>query len=194
MGDAKPQQRHAIATVGRPAPEFTASTSSGDTVRLSDLRGRKVILFFYPKDSTPGCTRQACAFRDLAEQFERVNAVVFGVNPGGAESHRKFRERQALPFELLVDEGHTIASAYGVWQEKSLYGRRFFGVVRSHFLVDEEGVLAEARVPASPDEGPREALAAARDHERTRRARDQEASPRAEATGGSGEPKTRRAI
>jgi peroxiredoxin Q/BCP len=171
MPTASRHEHGPLATVGRPAPEFAAIASGGRAVRLRDLRGRKVVLFFYPKDSTPGCTRQACGFRDLQAEFGKVNAVVFGVNPGSSVSHDRFRQRQQLPFELLVDEEHAIASLYGVWQEKVNFGVRHFGVVRSHFVIDEDGVLVAARVPVSADEGPREALASVRDAERARRAR-----------------------
>ncbi len=155
-------EKQGIATVGRRAPDFLATTSTGEQVRLSELLGKKVVLYFYPKDATPGCTRQACGFRDLHEEFRRAGAVVFGVSPDGEKSHRKFRERQRLPFELLVDGDHAIATRYGVWQEKSAFGMRFFGVVRSHFVIDETGMLVEARVPVSADAGPGLALEAVR--------------------------------
>jgi thioredoxin-dependent peroxiredoxin len=124
---------------GRPAPDFTLPSDRGDDLTLSDLRGRKVVLYFYPKDDTPGCTIQACDFRDAVPRFEGVDAVVLGVSADSAESHRRFREKYALNFPLLADESHAVSEAYGVWKEKSMYGRKFMGIERSTFLIDEEG-------------------------------------------------------
>ena len=151
-----------VPAVGKKAPDFTARTSSGQTLRLRDLRGHKVVLYFYPKDATSGCTRQACGFRDRHDGFRSAGAIVLGVSPDSAVSHAKFRAQEKLPFELLVDADHAIAGRYGVWREKSMYGRTYFGVVRSHFVIDESGTLLEARVPVSPDESPEAALAAVR--------------------------------
>ena len=149
-----------VPVVGKKAPDFTAETSTGETLRLHDLRGKKVVLYFYPKDATSGCTRQACGFRDHHADFTGADAVVLGVSPDDAASHARFREKESLPFELLVDADHAIAESYGVWQEKSMYGRKYFGVVRSHFVIDETGTLVEARVPIKPEESPVAALAA----------------------------------
>lgn len=146
--------------VGAPAPEFTALTDSGETVRLSDFRGKKVILYFYPKDDTPGCTTQACGFRDNYPAIEEKNAVVLGVSTDGQKSHAKFRTKYNLPFTLLVDEDHAIAEAYGIWGEKSFMGRKFMGAERSHFVIDEEGKIAQAAVKVKPNDSVSQALAA----------------------------------
>jgi peroxiredoxin Q/BCP len=145
--------------VGDLAPEFSAETESGETVRLSDYRGRRVVLYFYPKDDTPGCTTQACGFRDSYPTLTERNAVVLGVSPDNARSHQKFKTKFDLPFTLLVDETHAIAEAYGVWVEKSMYGKRFMGIERSHFVIDEEGRVLDAQVKVKPEESVRAALA-----------------------------------
>jgi peroxiredoxin Q/BCP len=146
--------------VGDPAPEFEASTDTGERVKLSDFRGRKVILYFYPKDDTPGCTTQACGFRDQYLAIEEKNGVVLGVSTDGQKSHTKFRTKYNLPFTLLVDEDHKIADAYGVWGEKSMMGRTFMGVIRSHFVIDEQGRLAQTEVKVSPEDSVSRAIAA----------------------------------
>lgn len=145
--------------VGDLAPEFSAETESGETVRLSDYRGRRVVLYFYPKDDTPGCTTQACGFRDSYPTLTERNAVVLGVSPDNARSHQKFKTQFNLPFTLLVDETHALAEAYGVWVEKSMYGKRFMGIERSHFVIDEEGRVLDAQVKVKPEESVRAALA-----------------------------------
>lgn len=145
--------------VGDLAPEFSAETESGETVRLSDYRGRRVVLYFYPKDDTPGCTTQACGFRDSYPTLTERNAVVLGVSPDNARSHQKFKTKFDLPFTLLVDETHALAEAYGVWVEKSMYGKRFMGIERSHFVIDEEGRVLDAQVKVKPEESVRAALA-----------------------------------
>lgn len=128
---------------GDKAPDFKALTDAGDTVNLKDFRGKKVILYFYPKDNTPGCTQEACDFRDSMARFRKKDTVVLGVSPDGVASHQKFKTKFELPFPLLVDEDHKIAEAYGVWAEKSMYGRKFMGIVRSTFVIDEKGRIAE---------------------------------------------------
>jgi peroxiredoxin Q/BCP len=145
--------------VGDPAPDFELSSDSGDTVKLSGFRGKKVVVYFYPKDDTPGCTTQACGFRDNYPQIEEKNAVVLGISPDGVKSHQKFKTKFNLPFILLADESHTVAEAYGVWQEKKLYGRTSMGIVRSHFVVDEQGKLADVQVKVSPNDSVQRALA-----------------------------------
>lgn len=147
-------------SVGDPAPTFEAVTDSGETVNLEDFRGQKVILYFYPKDDTPGCTVQSCGFRDMHPQFSEQNAVVFGISPDGVESHQQFRNKFDLPFTLLVDDDHSIAEAYGVWGERSMYGRKFMGIFRSHFVIDEEGNLLETAYNVKPEDSPTRALAA----------------------------------
>ena len=145
---------------GDNAPDFTATTDSGATLRLRDLRGKRVVLYFYPKDDTPGCTTQACGFRDNYPVIEEKNAVVLGVSPDGVKSHQKFKTKFDLPFTLVVDEDHAIAEAYGVWVEKSMYGKQYMGVERSHFVIDEQGVLVDAQVKVKPDDSVAKALAA----------------------------------
>ena len=139
---------------GDAAPDFETMNDRNETVRLSDFRGRKVVLYFYPKDNTSGCTAQACGFRDAYPQVEAQNAVVLGVSPDSAKSHQGFRSKYELPFPLLVDSDHNISEAYGVWKEKSMYGRKYMGVVRSHFVIDEEGKVIEARYNVKPADSP----------------------------------------
>lgn len=146
--------------VGDLAPDFALTSDAGETVRLSDLRGRRVVVYFYPKDDTSGCTTQACGFRDAYPQIEEKNAVVLGISPDGVTSHQKFKSKHNLPFTLLVDEDHSVAEAYGVWQEKSMYGRKYMGIVRSHFVVDETGRLADVQVKVSPTDSVERALKA----------------------------------
>ena len=128
---------------GSAAPDFTLPSDEGGTVTLSELRGRKVVLYFYPKDDTPGCTTQACDFRDALPRFEGVDAVVLGVSPDSVASHRKFRDKFGLTFPLLADEDHRVAEAYGVWRQKKNFGVKYMGIERSTFLIDETGVVAE---------------------------------------------------
>ena len=146
--------------MGDTAPDFTATTDSGATLRLSDLRGKRVVLYFYPKDDTPGCTTQACGFRDSYPVIEEKTTVVLGVSPDGVKSHQKFKTKFDLPFTLIVDEDHTIAEAYGVWVEKSMYGKQYMGIERSHFVIDEQGVIVDAQVKVKPDDSVAKALAA----------------------------------
>lgn len=128
------------------APDFSLDAVTGqgeqETVRLSELRGRPVVLYFYPKDDTPGCTTQACGVRDDWQAFEAAGAVVFGVSPDDVASHRAFADKYGLPFSLLSDPDHAVAEAYGVWKEKSMYGRKFWGVERSTFVIGEDGRIA----------------------------------------------------
>ena len=144
--------------VGDLAPEFTLQSDQGTTVRLADFRGKRVIVYFYPKDDTPGCTTQACGFRDAYPQIEEQNAVVLGISPDGMDSHRKFKTKFNLPFILLVDEDHAVADAYGVWGEKSKYGKTTMGIVRSHFVVDEQGRIADVQLNVSPADSVARAL------------------------------------
>ena len=128
---------------GAVAPDFTLVADQGGAVTLSGLRGKRVVLYFYPKDDTPGCTIQACDFRDALPRFGGVDAVVLGVSPDSVKSHAKFRAKFDLNFSLLSDEDHAVAEAYGVWKEKKMYGRTYMGIERSTFLIDEEGKVAE---------------------------------------------------
>ncbi len=135
---------------GELAPDFVLHSDTGEEVRLSDFRGQKVVLYFYPKADTPGCTQQACAVRDVYPQIEAQNAVVIGISPDEPKALVKFREKHALPFLLLSDPDHKVAEAYGAWGEKQMYGKTYEGILRSHFAVDEEGRLAEAELKVKP--------------------------------------------
>jgi peroxiredoxin Q/BCP len=126
-------------TIGQQAPAFSLPSDTGETISLEGLKGRPVVLFFYPKDDTPGCTTEACEFRDSWKAVQRAGAVVLGVSPDGVDSHRKFRDKFSLPFPLLADEGHAVAEAYGVWGEKSMYGKKYYGVLRTTFIIDAAG-------------------------------------------------------
>ncbi|MHA6260296.1 thioredoxin-dependent thiol peroxidase [Sporosarcina sp. CAU 1771] len=129
---------------GQKAPEFTLTNEKGKEVSLTDFAGEKyVILYFYPKDATPGCTTQACDFRDAFEDFSELNAVILGVSPDNAASHEKFIEKQGLPFSLLVDEEHVVSEQYGVWKLKKMFGKEFMGIERSTFLIDPKGVVVK---------------------------------------------------
>jgi peroxiredoxin Q/BCP len=129
-------------SIGDPAPDFVLPSDTGKAVRLSEFRGKRVILYFYPKDDTTGCTAQACGFRDHYPEILEQNAVVLGVSPDNAESHRKFKTKYNLPFVLLVDADHHVAQSYGVWSG--------LGMIRSHFVIDEKGMLEDAQVRVSP--------------------------------------------
>jgi thioredoxin-dependent peroxiredoxin len=129
---------------GSPAPDFELATDEGERVRLSDLKGSPVVLYFYPADDTPGCTAQACEIRDQWSQFRERGAVVLGVSPDDEESHARFREKYSLPFTLLADPGHDVAEKYGVWVEKNNYGRKSMGIERSTFVIDQDGNVARA--------------------------------------------------
>ena len=135
---------------GSPAPDFELQTDTGDTVRLSSLRGKPVVLYFYPKDHTSGCTTQACGIRDAWSEFERAGAVVLGVSPDSVASHESFRADYELPFTLLADPDHKVAEAYGVWSEKSRYGRTYMGIVRSTFVIAPDGTIQKVMRNVKP--------------------------------------------
>ena len=137
--------------VGTKAPEFTLPDQDSNPVSLSDFLGKKVVLYFYPRDNTPGCTRQACAFAGSFAQFKALNTVVIGVSKDSVTSHRKFADKYTLPFLLLSDPELTVLQAYGVWQEKKNYGKVSMGVVRSTYLIDEEGVIQAVMPKVKPD-------------------------------------------
>jgi peroxiredoxin Q/BCP len=139
-------------TAGDPAPVFDLPDQDGTVHRLTEYRGRTVVLYFYPRDETPGCTAQACSFRDLSDGFIAEDAVVLGVSADDAQSHRSFRKNHALPFPLLVDEGAAVAKEFGAWGEKNLYGRRFMGISRSTFLIGPDGNLLKVWKRARPQE------------------------------------------
>ena len=145
--------------VGMKAPDFTLLDKRGNSVSLSDFLGKKVVLYFYPKDSTPGCTRQACAFAQNHSNFEGKNVVVIGVSKDSVASHLKFAEKYELPFVLLSDPELVAIQAYGVWQEKKLYGKVSMGVVRSTYLIDEQGVIEKVMPKVKPDTNAAEILA-----------------------------------
>ena len=145
---------------GMQAPAFTLADKDGKMVSLSDFRGKKVVLYFYPKDNTPGCTRQACAFAAAYGEFENKNAVVIGISKDSAASHAKFAEKYRLPFILLSDPELQAIQAYGVWQEKKLYGKASMGVVRTTFIIDEEGKIAQVMPKVKPDTHAADVLAA----------------------------------
>lgn len=130
-----------MPTVGKPAPSFMLSTDTGDAVSLEDFKGKTVVLYFYPKDDTSSCTVEACEFRDSTPRFKKGKAVILGVSPDTVKSHQKFKVKYDLNFSLLADIDHAVAERYGVWQEKSLYGRKYMGIERTTFLIDGKGVL-----------------------------------------------------
>jgi peroxiredoxin Q/BCP len=145
---------------GDKAPAFSLKDDKGATFKLSAFKGKTVVLYFYPKDNTPGCTKEACAFRDVYDAILEKGAVVLGLSPDSAASHKKFRERQALPFYLLVDDEHKTAEAYGVWGEKTLYGKKYFGVLRTTFIIDGNGHIARIFAKVKPENHGQEILAA----------------------------------
>jgi peroxiredoxin Q/BCP len=145
---------------GDKAPSFTAATNGGGKVSLSDYKGQQVVLYFYPRDDTPGCTREACGFRDAHSKIKRQGAVVLGVSKDSVKSHDKFAAKFELPFVLLSDEEAKIAQAYGVWGEKSFMGRQFLGMHRVTFLIDETGRIKKVWPVVKPDKHAQEVLAA----------------------------------
>jgi peroxiredoxin Q/BCP len=147
---------------GKPAPDFELTSDAGEKVRLSELRGRPVVLYFYPRDDTPGCTTQACGIRDAYDEFEQAGAVVLGVSPDRERSHVKFKQKYGLPFTLLSDPDHAVAEQYGVWGEKTYMGRKFLGVTRSTFVVDEAGLVKKVFPKVKPATHAEDVLAALR--------------------------------
>jgi peroxiredoxin Q/BCP len=145
---------------GQPAPDFELPDQNGDPVRLSSLRGRKVVLFFYPKANTPGCTTQACGVRDHEADYAGAGAVVLGISPDPVKAIRKFYDKQHLNFELLADEDHAVSEEYGVWVEKSMYGKTYWGASRTTFVIDEDGVVRKVIKKVKPDTHDQEVLAA----------------------------------
>jgi peroxiredoxin Q/BCP len=145
---------------GDKAPLFSLETDEGDTVSLKDLKGKPVVLYFYPKDDTPGCTVEACEFRDNWSAVKKTGAVVLGVSPDAVTSHQKFKQKFSLPFPLLSDEGHAVAEAYGTWGEKSMYGRTYQGILRTTFIIDETGKISRVFAKVKPKGHAAEVLAA----------------------------------
>jgi peroxiredoxin Q/BCP len=142
--------------IGDKAPDFTAVADSGEKVSLKALRGKTVVLYFYPKDDTPGCTKEACGFRDSLKKFERKNVVILGISVDSVASHQKFKKKYSLPFTLLSDDSKSIVAAYGVWKERSLYGRKYLGTERTTFVIDEQGriqhIFAKVKVDGHIEE------------------------------------------
>jgi peroxiredoxin Q/BCP len=141
-----------MLTVGDSAPEFELISDEGQPVKLSDFRGQQVVIFFYPKADTPGCTTQACGFRDNFEVIEAASTVVLGISPDLPKALAKWKKKQNLPYPLLSDPQHEVAEAFGVWGEKKMYGRSYMGIIRSHFVVDEEGKIADVQFKVSPQD------------------------------------------
>ena len=148
---------------GSQAPDFTLPDQDGESVTLSDLRGQKVVLYFYPKADTPGCTTQACGIRDRADEYEAAGATVLGVSPDPVADVKRFHGGQSLNFTLLADEDHAVCEQYGVWGEKSMYGKTYWGAQRSTFIIDEDGTVAHVIPKASPKTHDDEVLAALAD-------------------------------
>jgi peroxiredoxin Q/BCP len=148
-------------TIGAPAPTFILLDDAGNTVDLAALRGQTVVLYFYPKDDTPGCTTQACGFRDRYAEVTDANAVVFGISPDSVASHAKFKKKFSLPFPLLADTDHAVCEAYGVWNEKSMYGKKYMGVTRSHVVIGPDGTLVDVQIKVSPEDSVKRAIASA---------------------------------
>jgi thioredoxin-dependent peroxiredoxin len=136
---------------GKPAPDFELTSDEGNSVRLSELRGQPVVVYFYPKDDTPGCTTQACGIRDNYDAFGERGAVVLGISPDDESSHVKFKQKFGLPFTLLADPDHKVADEYGVWGERSLYGKKYLGIERSTFVIDREGNVSKVMRRVKPD-------------------------------------------
>ena len=147
-----------MLAAGTQAPSFSLPDQNGQTHTLEEYRGQKVVLYFYPKDNTPGCTKQACAFGELYPQFREKGAVVLGVSKDSVASHKKFEEKYGLPFTILSDEGLETIKAYDVWQEKNMYGKKTMGVVRTTYLIDENGVIVRAFSKVKAEENPQQML------------------------------------
>lgn len=138
--------------VGDIAPDFGLKDAEGNMITLSDFKGKKVVLYFYPKDNTPGCTKEACSFRDVYDDILAAGAVVMGVSPDSTASHQKFRNKQNLPFYLLSDEDHKVAESFGAWGEKKMYGKTYMGIIRSTFIIDEAGKIIKVFPKVKPED------------------------------------------
>jgi peroxiredoxin Q/BCP len=147
-----------MLTEGDLAPDFELATDGGGSIKLSDLLGKRVVLYFYPKDDTSGCTKQACGFRDNQAALAEQNAIVIGVSPDGVASHDRFRDKYDLNFPLLSDPDHVVAEAYGAWGKKKMYGREYEGIIRSTFVIDSEGRIEKVYAKAKAAENPQQVL------------------------------------
>ncbi len=145
--------------IGETAPDFTLTNQDGQPISLSSFRGRKVVIFAFPKADTPGCTTQACGFRDAFPKIEAGSAVVLGISPDKPSDLLKWKQKQKLPYDLLSDPDHAVLEAWGAWGERSMYGRKFMGVIRSHWVLDENGVVLDAQIKVSPQDSVQKALA-----------------------------------
>ncbi len=148
-----------MLSIGETAPDFTLTNQDGQPVSLSSFRGRKVVIFAFPKADTPGCTTQACGFRDAFPKIEAGSAVVLGISPDKPSDLLKWKQKQKLPYDLLSDPDHAVLEAWGAWGERSMYGRKFMGVIRSHWVLDENGVVLDAQIKVSPQDSVQKALA-----------------------------------
>jgi peroxiredoxin Q/BCP len=148
---------------GKPAPDFELATDTGERVKLSSLRGKPVVLYFYPRDDTPGCTKQACGIRDAYDDFRATGAEVFGVSPDDEASHARFKSKYALPFTLLADPGHEVAEQYGVWVEKTNYGKHSMGIERSTVVIDADGTVKKFLRKVDPEHHAAQVLEALHD-------------------------------
>jgi len=143
---------------GKKAPIFSLKDDDGKTVKLADFKGKKIVLYFYPRDNTPGCTKEACGFRDVYDDILGKGAVVIGISADSVSSHKKFREKYGLPFYLLVDEDHRVSDVYNVWAEKNMCGRKSFGIARTTFIIDEKGIIKKIFTKVKPESHAREIL------------------------------------
>ena len=144
--------------IGARAPDFKLRNERGEQIKLSSFKGKRVILYFYPKDDTPGCTKQACGFRDNYATIQNADALVLGISPDSVESHAKFIKKYSLPFTLLSDSDHVVAEKYGAWGEKSMYGKKYMGIIRSHIVIDENGKIADIQIGVKPEDSVKSAV------------------------------------
>ena len=147
-----------MLNIGDPAPDFELLTDTGEPLKLSSLRGRRVVLFFYPKADTPGCTKQACGFRDRFPRIETSNATVIGLSPDQPNALAKWKAKEDLPYTLVSDPDHAVADAFGAWGEKSMYGKSYMGILRGHAIIGVDGTIEDLRLKISPDESVEEAV------------------------------------
>ncbi len=147
-----------MPTIGEPVPDFELTNQDGNTVHMSDYRGKKVIMFAYPKAGTSGCTTQACGFRDQMPKFDANNVIVLGISPDAPKDQLSWKQKEGLQYDLLSDEDHHVLEAWGAWGEKSMYGKQYEGVIRSHWVIDENGVLVDQQLNVKPVESVEKAL------------------------------------